>query len=106
MSCLLLAIRDHCHRVRPTQAAKGKFQAQQAAASAVHSSLQCSRRVAFGWLLRCTERPVMKTSPQAKIREAERRIAALTVTEELPNSDEARVKAIAKQEAAIARVSS
>ncbi len=43
--------------------------------------------------------------PQAKIREAEKRVAALTPTEELPHSDEARLKAIAKQEAAIARVS-
>ncbi|CAK0786512.1 hypothetical protein CVIRNUC_009725 [Coccomyxa viridis] len=39
----------------------------------------------------------------AKIREAEKRVAALTPTEELPNSDEARLKAIARQEAAIAR---
>ena len=42
--------------------------------------------------------------PQAKIREAEKRVAALTPTEELPNSDEARLKAIVKQEAVIARV--
>ena len=103
LSGLLLAIGDHCHRVWPTQEVRGSFQAQQAAASAVHCSLQSSRRVGSDWLLRCTDGPVIP--PQAKIREAEKRIAALTPTEELPNSDEARVKAIAKQETAIARVS-
>ena len=71
--------------------------------SGTAGSSQCSHRAGFGWLSGRTDRPVI--SPQAKIREAEKRIAALTPTEELPNSDEARVKAIAKQEAAIARVS-
>ena len=96
-------MRDHCHRVWPTREVKGRLEAQHAAASAVHNSLQCSRRVGFGWLSRCTDRPVIP--PQAKIKEAEKRVAALTPTEELPNSDEARIQAIAKLEAAIAGVS-
>ena len=66
-------------------------------------SRQCSHRVGLGWLPGCTDRPVIPL--QAKIREAEKRVAALTPSEELPNSVEARRKAIAKQEAAIAQVS-